>query len=104
MTAHRSLRISYTRRWPGRNASAKGELNPRTPSSGFDDFPRPSHPSEDERHVDARCWMALASQTMVIVGDVIGLPEERTRVYKEAWQVCAWEVELGSICAVLGEW
>ena len=62
-------------RWRGRNGTTDRELNPKTLTSGLDDFPRASHPSEDERHVDLRCWMALASRLMADIGKLIGKDE-----------------------------
>lgn len=62
--------ISYF--WHGRDNVTDRELNSKTLSSGLDDYPRASHPSEDERHVDLRCWMALAADCMHLISKQVG--------------------------------
>ncbi|XP_062606272.1 uncharacterized protein LOC134268085 [Saccostrea cucullata] len=58
--------------WRGRNSSAEMELIPYTFASGLDDYPRASHPDENERHLDLRCWMAMASGVLVNIAKRIG--------------------------------
>ncbi len=50
-------------RWRGRDRNDK-RVNPITLDSGLDDFPRAQYPSDEEKHLDALCWMILSCQIM----------------------------------------
>uniref|UniRef100_A0A4W5Q9M4 Mannosyl-oligosaccharide glucosidase n=1 Tax=Hucho hucho TaxID=62062 RepID=A0A4W5Q9M4_9TELE len=63
-------------RWRGRDKDTNLFLNPKTLTSGLVDYPRASHPSAEERHVDLHCWMVLASGIMANVARLLGEPHQ----------------------------
>lgn len=71
--------MAGTYRWHGRDARTDSELNPKTLTSGLDDYPRASHPTDDERHVDLRCWIAVAAGIMADISDTLGSRSEKYR-------------------------
>ncbi|XP_016568329.2 mannosyl-oligosaccharide glucosidase GCS1 [Capsicum annuum] len=67
--------------WHGRDTSTTRELNPKTLSSGLDDYPRASHPNGDERHVDLRCWMHLAADSMHSIAELLKMDKDIQQEY-----------------------
>ena len=58
-------------RWRGRRRN-DGKLISNTLSSGLDDYPRASFPSENEMHVDLLSWMIRSSNVMAKLAGFIG--------------------------------
>ncbi|CAK5089431.1 unnamed protein product [Meloidogyne enterolobii] len=73
-----------TFRWHDRNATTNMELNPCSLASGFDDFPRATHPTEKEYHVDLRCWMAMSSSVLVDLARQFGDEEFLPAIERES--------------------
>ncbi|KAL7609119.1 mannosyl-oligosaccharide glucosidase GCS1 [Lactuca sativa] len=76
--------------WHGRKESQTiFELNPKTLSSGLDDYPRASHPSEEERHLDLRCWMLLAADCMHSISNQLINKQQSTNLYGDTANLLA---------------
>ena len=69
--------VSGSYRWRGRNSTTDRELNPKTLVSGLDDFPRAAYPTDDERHIDLRCWIQFAAEVMVQLSEYLQYDSDR---------------------------
>ncbi|XP_042788694.1 mannosyl-oligosaccharide glucosidase [Panthera leo] len=93
--------LSY--RWRGRDPALPTLLNPKTLPSGLDDYPRASHPSASERHLDLRCWVALGARVLVRLAEQLGEAEAAAELgplaasleAEESLDELHWAPELG---------
>ncbi|GKE78750.1 mannosyl-oligosaccharide glucosidase GCS1, partial [Tanacetum coccineum] len=70
-------------------AAIIGMEEKRTLSSGLDDYPRASHPTEEERHLDLRCWMLLAADCMHSISEQLVNQKESGKAYEETAKLLA---------------
>jgi len=95
--------VPSTYRWRGRDPN-DAKLNAMTLSSGLDDFPRATHPTDAERHVDLLCWMAFASRLLSRLAARLGHDAAATRyraehaAQLEALEAHHWNEALGAYC------
>lgn len=92
--------LSY--RWRGRDPALPTLLNPKTLPSGLDDYPRASHPSASERHLDLWCWVALGSRVLMRLAEQLGEAEAAAELgplaaslEEESLDELHWAPELG---------
>uniref|UniRef100_H0WBE6 Mannosyl-oligosaccharide glucosidase n=1 Tax=Cavia porcellus TaxID=10141 RepID=H0WBE6_CAVPO len=93
--------LSY--RWRGRDTALPTLLNPKTLPSGLDDYPRASHPSTTERHLDLRCWVALGARVLFRLAQQLGEAEAAAELgplaasleAEEGLDELHWSPELG---------
>ncbi|XP_026480750.1 mannosyl-oligosaccharide glucosidase isoform X1 [Ctenocephalides felis] len=86
--------MSGSYRWRGRDSNTRKELNPKTLTSGLDDYPRASHPDDTERHLDLRCWLALASSVLCDLTQLLGLNAEK---YQQTYEMLSDQNDLDKL-------